>query len=1677
MNTQFHALLIGVPHYQDALISDLPFIRNDLREIEGALQGVGYQTTVHDPDSTDAQSIDSAVEIFLADAPEGATVLVFLSGHGIHHDGMDYLVPAGALTRSYDFPKRCVAISFDGYIERSRTGNVVVVVDACREGIHVREKGVYNAVAWTKRKVNVVAGRTIAYVYACSPGENARYVGDGGAAFSLFSRALSLVIAAPSGPSTLAELVKATQGILDKLTGDHDCPQQKVRVLGENPDHVLVLNRPRIADSLSVLEHPWVTAAASHPAWEKVTENRHGPGRLRDHTIQLVAHLAAGYDADSRVDVGNPDPWHDVDLAVRMTARMRWFIAHVLNPDKLMLSAAEAAYLVLIPFLHSALWSRNVIRAAAIVRPGSLVTNSENEMLGAFEDFAETFSRLMRRVRQLKQKGDSAGANAILWWIFHRWLVRNPSCYDDNMVRDLVSPVYEWERTEGEAFLSEVLTPHNVATTLRSIRAAMASLTIGADEAGPVRQRHIASATEFEQPLREQLVSCLSAAAYRFAIDPAMLPEVVVDHVGVRYSVNANEVVQCIRSASWEGRGRTRILSAQCPHAAVDVALREHVLAVDDLLAKFDLTAETDALLAPLADMPTHAAADGVRPEVRNGRRRYDSTGLRFHLADDRIQELLMGEQLYGDPALAIRELYQNALDACRYKDARLRYLMAKSGSVVEWSGRIAIVQGMDDRGRRYIECSDNGVGMGMRELAEVFSHAGFRFADLPEYIEEQAEWRRHGIELFPNSRFGIGVLSYFMLADDISVTTARMHRDGRVGKRLLVQIAGPGSLFQVQDLGAGERSGTSVRLYLKEGLSISVLDLLGHVLWLADYAVEASSDQTTLTWEPGRLSKEGLGRANRRVAASAPDEKAQALSFSASRSPSVWWCHGMGGILADGLWAGRRIYGAVVNLGGRLAPSLTVDRKKILAYSQDDVSRMLNDQLDSLVDSSPDIFSHSWLKLLVQSNPRLADAAFRRAVERGVSDWQLAGRRVNLGTVGVFPPDNDILLAVPQIEKYARRRWVEGLPATSLLEWRVAAWLEAGVFPGFRPPGGCRPVAVPSDVYLFSDNVGLVDDGVIDVSEDGRFPYRSYSSTPVWLGERETVSPGHILSVSAATGRRPAELALRLAEVGFATLPPELLPESADKADLQLLYTNNFERRWLQPDERVSIGYVLAKSQELDLPPRDIADKLEAFGFDVEQPIPDIWLPKDIVLISSALDGKFPYLSNASPVPYHHVLLAMDHLGLTAAGVIDRLKGLGFDTSDIEFMRDRHYDERDLVLASRDRDGEGPWLQAGTWIGLTHALNDTNIDLDPIAVLGRYRNLGFEAVSIEHIRLDGATDLISLLGGRDYAARLDVSKPIPNICIIRAAYEERLPISAIRARLLSFGLQISPDPIEEGHPSEGLTKLLKTARGAWLDAVVPVPPLHVLRLMALFEMTKSEAVEWMRRAGLDPGAPPWPEQLSEQSALVAKRLLIRPTPKAHLIGVQDRPLEALDLCRVALGSGYSVGEVGHFLQGLGFNLLSFLPYELRPSGDDVDVLRLVASTTGSRTIPAVTVALAAHTLRLPVNRVVDSVLRLGLQPPADTDIPERLSPQALKILSQDVDGSAPWLRSDRPVSVPHLLSCATETGWELRRVVDTLAELGFELPELIAASRSTNEQGGGLREASRDLQVAVGEE
>ncbi|MEU6931970.1 caspase family protein [Streptomyces sp. NPDC046374] len=1499
----YRALLIGVPSYKDALIPDLPFIEDDLTELSGALERVGYAVEVHDADQTGRDDIESAVEIFFQEAKPDQTLLVFVSGHGIHHADKDYLIPRGALTRMHDFPAKCVPIDFGSYAERSEAGDIVVFVDACREGIDLREKGVGNTRNWSDVRVRRVGDRHYCHVYACSKGETASYATAGQSTFSLFSRALSTLIVDRTGPSTLGELQERLQPALDQLTSEHDRHRQRVRVQTETDiDAFVLFPRPDRAAPLAPGESPWAALAREHPAWQQV-EGGPGADVLQEATARLAHHLYATSAADR--DRLKDDPWSVPGFAERMTERVAWLLSKVVDPKRLLLSPAEAALLVAVPFLYAAYGSRSAADALDVLPLHLDRAPDPSPARAAYEDHIANHSRLTRRAARAAAD-DPADAAGIAWWLFHRWLDRRPPTLQGDALTELTAPL----RTPCaptapiERLVSEVFEPARLMALIRGLRAVP-------DIAAKRPVRPIAGSSDVEQRVREQLVFALLTVAHRSAIDPLMLGDVVVDHVGISYAVDLAGMHHTLDKAGWDPHGRTRVLRATCEHPAVGLALQQQAASLDGVLGTIDVLASTEPQLDALYGLPAHATADQVLAALTpEGKRVYESTDLRFRLADDRVQELLMGEELYGDPALAIRELYQNALDACRYRDARTAYLRATSpGYATPWTGSITFVQGVEG-GRAYIECTDDGVGMGERELREVFSHAGMRFADLPEYVEELAKWRSQGIDMHPNSRFGIGVLSYFMIADDIRVTTCRLDREGHPGQRLRVDIAGPGALFRIQDLGRGHGAGTTVRLYLRDPANApSAKELLRRLLWVSDFRVRAEdvregADGDPLVWLPGELSEAApLGTTDPFGGTAVRDHDAAVVETS---DRAVWWCGSMGAVLADGLWCGEPYFGAVVNLAGAKAPSLTVDRKRCLSFDVGHVHGVLTRQIPALLGAEGAVLSPEWLtRLMHHTSAELADAVLAQAIDADYQPWGVHHHVGAVAAIGCFAPDT-LLFEAQATNSWPTPRRLED--HSRLTEWRVLAWAKAGAYPGVS-------VTAPDEVLVAQP----LDYTLLVPSR-----WAPQADTPLNISSPRLYNSLQILQSTLTAARdhgiTPAAAAQRLQELGFRLHPAITLPDSASPEDIDVLEAlDEGLDEPFKAGQAVPPSAVLSIARRLRCRPEEAAARLGAFGMRLPHwfRVPDSLEQEDIAvvrrcgstatmplagviqaaqstgrrpselvtrlealggtmpllsididtvdevdlrLMSSDLDGSPPWLAVEAPVPWGHVLLAAERLGRRPQAIAERLTGLGFQcTAPSSTVQERR--SQDLLILSEHGDSSRPWVDAERVSVSQAILAATRSGLMAEEVIARWRELGVpvpEDLALPSLAHPDDTLLLS----RDLDRKepwLNTGQPVALGHVLTAATMAGRPPHDVRDRLAALGYHLpsaTPLPVE-AHPADArLLSVPHVTRRIWLTPDQPTTLAHIVHAAATTGLTPPEVAARLVELGytLPPG-------------------------------------------------------------------------------------------------------------------------------------------------------------------------------------------------------------------------------
>jgi hypothetical protein len=353
------------------------------------------------------------------------------------------------------------------------------------------------------------------------------------------------------------------------------------------------------------------------------------------------------------------------------------------------------------------------------------------------------------------------------------------------------------------------------------------------------------------------------------------------------------------------------------------------------------------------------------------------------------------------------------------------------------YRGRIRFFQGRDETGREYIECTDNGVGMGRNELENTFSKAGRRFVNSTDFLWEQAEWLQKdgNLRLWPNSRFGIGVFSYFMLADEILIETARVDRATNTsGQALRVRISSSGSLFRITSKADADDvtacGGTRIRLYLRETPEpMSCVAKLREMLWYSEFDVEARSGKDHARWPADQLC---------------PGE-----SYDwTRRSGEIWWVAHEGRVLADGIATESRPFGYVVNLRGSRSPQLSVDRNRLESWDEHWVRSQLREGVEDLAEQ-PDV-THAWVQVLADQEPAVAQDLFAELVRRGVSLRNRPDdpRSAPLERVGLWPLPDDGQPYSPGVKNLRTDRWRMwwDISSTLLDAATTARWLSTGV-------------------------------------------------------------------------------------------------------------------------------------------------------------------------------------------------------------------------------------------------------------------------------------------------------------------------------------------------------------------------------------------------------------------------------------------------------------------------------------------------------------------------------------------------------------------------------------------------------------------------------------------------------
>ncbi|MDX6743676.1 hypothetical protein [Actinocorallia sp. A-T 12471] len=147
----------------------------------------------------------------------------------------------------------------------------------------------------------------------------------------------------------------------------------------------------------------------------------------------------------------------------------------------------------------------------------------------------------------------------------------------------------------------------------------------------------------------------------------------------------------------------------------------------------------------------------------------------RFTASRTEVLELFTGDNLYDTPYAFLRELLQNALDTSR---DRAFAEEARTGRP-HTPGPVRVRDWRDREGCLWIEVSDDGRGMDEHILRDYFLQVGRSYYTSEEFQAELLTYEHgRGREFTPISRFGIGILSCFSVADRVELSTLRASPD-----------------------------------------------------------------------------------------------------------------------------------------------------------------------------------------------------------------------------------------------------------------------------------------------------------------------------------------------------------------------------------------------------------------------------------------------------------------------------------------------------------------------------------------------------------------------------------------------------------------------------------------------------------------------------------------------------------------------------------------------------------------------------------------------------------------------------------------------------------------------------------------------------------------------------------
>ncbi len=299
------ALIIGNSDYSSSNVSSLKNTLNDARTMTAALSAMGF--TVYSIENASREQINAEMALIKSEQADTALGLFFYAGHGVQHEGINYILPTDIQPNSADFLQDQAISAQQIIADLADVGadKLVIILDACRNSPFGADQAFGVGLALTDAPDNTIIS------YATAPGDVAL---DGAGANSPFTVALASTLDGPR--QDFRDVLRLVRAKVRRATGGEQTPWFLDNVTDEiwlepNPEIFLSeTDRAALSDTIDLASVTWNTINTSNDQTDfQLFVDLFPEDQLASVATRQIQLLSqSGYDPIRTMDFAVADP-------------------------------------------------------------------------------------------------------------------------------------------------------------------------------------------------------------------------------------------------------------------------------------------------------------------------------------------------------------------------------------------------------------------------------------------------------------------------------------------------------------------------------------------------------------------------------------------------------------------------------------------------------------------------------------------------------------------------------------------------------------------------------------------------------------------------------------------------------------------------------------------------------------------------------------------------------------------------------------------------------------------------------------------------------------------------------------------------------------------------------------------------------------------------------------------------------------------------------------------------------------------------------------------------------------------------------------------------------------------------------------------------------------------------